>query len=163
MVFHVERILIDSNLATPTIFPGKDSMQNLRIFIILAVLGVLFCITSANSLSVASNSERTSAICTSVSGQDQRTSRRRRWKFKKYSFRFSDQQGQEHSSTIQYGPFWLSPEVGESVPIVFAEGSPDSIYYDSVLHIWMFPILIGGIILVAGGKLFLFPSTKRTD
>jgi hypothetical protein len=57
-----------------------------------------------------------------------------------------------HSPTIRYGAFWLNPEVGESVPIVYAKGSPDSIYYDSVLHVWMIPALLGSLLIAMVAK-----------
>jgi hypothetical protein len=63
---------------------------------------------------------------------------------------------------MRFGAFWLNPKVGESVPIVYTKGSPDSIYHDSVFHIWMLPAIFGGLFIVAVGKRLIWrrPNTE---
>lgn len=38
------------------------------------------------------------------------------------------------------------------MPIIYLEDSPDVIYYDSVLHVWMFPAIFGVLLVAMGAK-----------
>ena len=132
----------------PCLIGVKPQMKNLRLIIGSVILGVLFCVSFANSFSVATSGERTTAVCISSDRPASRARRRRIWRLTKYTFRYTSQDGEVHSPSIRFGPFWLTPKVGESVPIVYAKGSPDSIYYDSVFHVWMLPAILGGVLIV---------------
>lgn len=122
-------------------------MKNLRLILTSIVLLVLFCITFASSLSVARNGERATAICVDVD-RPNRSRRRSSWRYTSYKFRYTAQDQQVHTPTIRFGAFWLRPKVGESVPILYLKDSPDSIYHDSVFHVWMFPAILGGLLIV---------------
>ncbi len=122
-------------------------MKNVLLIISAIVVLVLFCISLKNSLSVTLDGVRTTAVCTKVDGPARRSSRQRRMRFRTYHFRYTDQEGQAHSPTIRYRMYWKNPDVGESVPIVYATKSPDLIFYDSVFHIWMLPVIFGGLLI----------------
>lgn len=123
-------------------------MKNLRLILTAIVLLVLFCITFASSLSVTRNGERATAICVDVDRPATRSGRRRSWRSTNYKFRYTDRDQQVRTPTIRFGAFWLNPKVGESVPILYSKNSPDSIYHDSVFHVWMFPAILGGLLVV---------------
>lgn len=122
-------------------------MKNLTTFVSVITVLVLFCISCKNSLSVTLDGARSTAVCTAVDRSVRRSGGRRR--ITKYSFRYTDLDGQMHSAAIQYRVFWQRPEVGESVSIVYSTRSPDLIYYDSVFHVWMFPVIFGCLLVAA--------------
>lgn len=132
----------------PCLINVDPRMKSLRLIIVLVISLVLFCITFANSLSVTTNGERTTAACVDVDRPASRAGRRQSWRFTKYKFRYTAQDGQVHSPTIRFGAFWLKPKVGESVPIIYSKESPDSIYHDSIFHVWMLPAVFGGVLIV---------------
>ncbi|MDG1875640.1 MAG: hypothetical protein P8J27_17140, partial [Mariniblastus sp.] len=74
-------------------------MKNLRTVVLPAVALVIFCISLKNSFLVASNSERTTAVCTSIEKPTKRTRRSRSRGFNplrssEYKFRFTSKDGQ---------------------------------------------------------------------
>ncbi len=139
-------------LCRPALYCIGPRMKNLMLIFSAIVVLVVFCISLKNSLSVTLNGARSMAVCTDADRPVRRSARRRGLRFTKYRFRYTDQDGQEQSATIRYGAFWLNPEVGESVPIVYARDSPDSIYYDSVVHVWMFPAIFGSVLIALAAK-----------
>ena len=129
-------------------------MKNLFLAVSAITVLVLFGISFKNSLSVTLDGARATAVCTAVEQSARRSGRaaRRSRRFRKYSFRYTDQQGQEHSASIQYRMFWQNPEVGEWVPILYPRSSPALIYYDSVFHVWMYPAILGLLLTAMGVK-----------
>ncbi len=65
---------------------------------------------------------------------------------------------------MRFGAFWLSPESGESVPIIYAKESPDLIYLDSFFHVWMLPAILGGVlILIVVKRVIRRPPSFNND
>ena len=124
-------------------------MRLLRFWIALVVVSAFFLITSWNSFLVMSSGEKAIAVCTSIEKPAKRRARRgilTRLRGGTHHFRFDLANGEKQAATIQFG-LWLRPKVGESVAIVFANGSPQTIYYDSFLYVWLFPLLSGSLLI----------------
>ena len=123
-------------------------MKLSKLLAILAVL-VLFCLSAKNSLTVTMNGGKATALC--VSEPRKTTKRSRRFLAARESrFRYTDENGESHMASI-----WISltrPKAGDKVDIMYAKDSPQLIYYDSVLFVWMLPAILG--------CLLLFPLTK---
>ena len=128
--------------------------KSLLLVVSAVVVLVLFGITFKNSLTATVRGVPTVAECTQIEKTTKRTSRRRgfRLRFKSYHFRFTDEDGEPQRATIDYGAFWIQPQKGDSVPIIYVKDSPSLTYYDSVLHVWMFPGIFGGLLLAMGAK-----------
>ncbi len=129
-------------------------MKNLFLAVSAIAVLALLGISSKNSLSVTLDGARATAVCTGVDQPARRSGRaaRRSRRFREYSFRYTDEQGLEHSASIRYRVFWRNPEVGESVPIIYARSSPELIYYDSVFHVWLYPAIFGVLLTAMGAK-----------
>lgn len=118
------------------------------------VMLALFCVTLKNSCSATFQGVPAMAVCTEVV-QPSRHKRSRgfsltRWNT--YRFRYTDQDGATQIATAGYGAFWVRPKEGDSVPIIYVKGSPSLIYYDSVFHVWMFPAILGGLLVAIGAR-----------
>ena len=59
---------------------------------------------------------------------------------------------------------WISltrPKAGDEVEIMYAKDSPQLIYYDSMLFVWMLPAILGGLLLFPLTKFFLRRTKKK--
>lgn len=130
-------------------------MKLSRLLSILAVL-VLFFPSTKNSLTVTINGGKATAVCVT---EPRKTSRRSRrfLSARESRFRYTDENGDPQMASI-----WISlsrPKAGESVEIIYAKNSPQLIYFDSIIFVWMLPAISGGLLLFLITK-FILSRTK---
>lgn len=111
----------------------------LSIVIVLALLGI----STKNSITVTMDSGEATATCIS---EPRKSSRRNRlFSIRESRFRYQDDDGNSQEASI-----WFSiprPKAGEEVEILYAKKSPQLIYYNSVLFVWMLPAIF--VVLLA--------------
>lgn len=132
-------------------------MKPTKLLAILAVLA-LFCLSAKNSLTVTMNGGKATAVCVSEPRKTTRQSRRP-LSARESRFRYVDENGDSHMASI-----WISlsrPKAGDEVEILYAKESPELIYYDSVLFVWMLPAISGSLLLFPLTKFFL--RRKKSD
>lgn len=147
------------------VVPLRGFMKLLRFWISMTVVLVFFLITSWNSFQVMSSGEKAIAVCASIEKPAKRRAKRgilNRLRGDTYHFRFDTANGEKQTATIQFG-LWLRPKVGESVAIIFPKGSPQTIYYDSFLYVWLFPLLSGCILIAIVLRKSLFRKRVGTS
>lgn len=126
-------------------------MKRPKLIAIIAVL-VLFFLSAKNSLTVTMNGSKATAVCVSEPTKTTRRSRRL-LAARESRFRYTDENGDSHTASI-----WISltkPKVGDEVEIIYAKDSPQLIYYDSQLFVWMLPAILGILLLFPLTKLFI--------
>ena len=126
-------------------------MKLSKLFAILAVL-VLFCLSMKNTLTVTMNGSKATAVCVS---EPTKTTRRSRsfLAARESRFRYTDENGDSHKASIWISP--TRPKAGDNVEIIYAKDSPQLIYYDSMLFVWMLPAILGSTLLFPLAKFFL--------
>ncbi len=132
-------------------------MQRIIKYAILLFGGIYFCWISWQRLSVTLYGARATAVCTQVNRD---FTARRTWHT--YRLRFSDAAGNEILSKIRDGAFWLNPQEGDSVRILYNPTFPQVVFYDSWIHVWMKPTVIVsvlGFILVSDKFRFLVQNS----
>lgn len=126
-----------------------ELMKRPRILTILIVAG-LFGWSLKDSLTVAMNSGKATAVCVSQPRTTTRSSRRLT-SIRESRFRFTDEEGQEQTASMWFA--FPRPQAGEEVAIRYAKNSPQLIYYDSAFSLWMLPGIFGALLLVPLVKL----------
>ena len=129
-------------------------MKRPKILSIVVVL-VLFGWSLKDSLTLTRSSGRATAVCVSEPRNTTRQSRRLT-SFNEARFRYTDEEG-----NAQQASMWLAfprPKTGDEVAIRYAKSSPELIYYDSAFAVWMWPVILGVLLLIPLGKYFLAPK-----
>jgi len=126
-------------------------VQLTKVVSILVVL-VLFGFSLKNSIAITLDGVAVTAVCI-----DQPSVRKRRSRglvsIRQSEFRFADQQGQQKTASI-----WVNftrPKPGADVEILYSKSNPKLIFYNSLLSVWIGPVLLMGLLLVPSIRLIM--------
>ena len=118
--------------------------MNFRTILSTVIILVLFGISVKNSITVTMDCGE--AIATCISEPRKRSRRRGLTSIRESRFRYQDEDGNSQPASV-----WFSiprPKSGEEVEILYAKKSPQLIYYNSVLFVWMLPAIFGILLTI---------------